>query len=233
MPPLATPSPDAAQTSAHEEAYQHLSHGIRMGLLKPGDRLVADDIANAIGMSRMPVREALRRLTAEGLLVMPPNRGAIVRELSESEVIEVFEMRAVLEGLAAAMAARRCTQADVDDLQDLLSKMKRCESDQSEWITVHRRFHERFCRISAAPRLCEQISALHSVVEPLMRIWLENNEPSPKLQEHHQQLVASLQAGDPDRMEREVRAHVRGTVDSITQAMRRHRPPQVKSRSKA
>src|SRR5256885_3607228 len=84
--------------------------------------------------------------------------------------------------LAAAMAARRCTQADVDDLQDLLLKMKRCESDQSEWITVHRRFHERFCRISAAPRLCEQISALHSVVEPLMRIWLENNEPSPKLQ---------------------------------------------------
>src|SRR2546429_6607372 len=59
----------------------------------PGDRLVADDIANSIGMSRMPVREALRRLTAEGLLVMPPNRGAIVRELSESEVIEVFEMR--------------------------------------------------------------------------------------------------------------------------------------------
>src|SRR2546429_9839412 len=91
----------------------------------PGDRLVADDIANSIGMSRMPVREALRRLTAEGLLVMPPNRGAIVRELSESEVIEVFEMRAVLEGLAAAMAARRCTQADVDDLQDLLLKMKR------------------------------------------------------------------------------------------------------------
>lgn len=233
MQPFASPSPDAQQTSAHEEAYRHLSHGIRMGLLKPGDRLVADDIAHAIGMSRMPVREALRRLTAEGLLVMPPNRGAIVRELSEAEVIEVFEMRAVLEGLAAAMAARRHTQADVDDLQDLLAKMKRCESDLSEWITVHRRFHERFCRISAAPRLAEQISALHSVVEPLMRIWLENNQPSPLLQAHHEQLVASLQAGDPDRLEQEMRAHVRGTVDSITQAMRAGRTPRGKGRARA
>lgn len=230
MPPLATPSPDAAQTSAHEEAYQHLSHGIRMGLLKPGDRLVADDIANSIGMSRMPVREALRRLTAEGLLVMPPNRGAIVRELSESEVIEVFEMRAVLEGLAAAMAAKRCTQADVDDLQDLLSKMKRCESDQSEWITVHRRFHERFCRISAAPRLCEQISALHSVVEPLMRIWLESQADCCAVQQVHERLLAVLQSGDPERMEQEMRAHVRRTVDGITRAMRAARPARAPGR---
>lgn len=231
MPPFAAPPPDPAQTSAPEEAYRHLSHGIRMGLLKPGDRLVADDIAHSLGMSRMPVREALRRLTAEGLLVMPPNRGAIVRELSESEVIEVFEMRAVLEGLAAAMAARRHTRADVDDLQDLLSKMQRCEGDQSEWITVHRRFHERFCQISAARRLTEQISALHSVVEPLMRIWLDNNPPSPRLQQHHAQLLATLQAGDPDRMEQEMRAHVRGTVDSITEAMRAGRVPRGKGRA--
>lgn len=229
MLPFASPLPDAAQTSAHEEAYRHLSHGIRMGLLKPGDRLVADDIAQSIGMSRMPVREALRRLTAEGLLVMPPNRGAVVREL-ESEVIEVFEMRAVLEGLAASMAASRCTRADVDDLTDLLSTMKRCEGDRSEWITVHRRFHERLCRISAAPRLMEQISALHSVVEPLMRIWLENNAPSPLLQKHHEQLLACLQAGDAERLERDIRSHVRGTVDSITQAMRAGRVPRGKAR---
>ncbi len=233
MLPFAPPSPDAAQTSAHEEAYRHLSHGIRMGILRPGDRLVADDVAQSLGMSRMPVREALRQLAAEGLLVMPPNRGAVVRELSEDEVIEVFEMRAVLEGLAASMASRRCTRADIDDLQDLLAAMQRCEGQLSEWITVHRRFHERLCQTSAAPRLTGQISALHSVVEPLMRIWLESNTPSPRLQQHHERLLASLQAGDPDRAEREVRSHVRGTVDSLTQAMRAGRAPRGKGKSGA
>ncbi|MBS7780153.1 GntR family transcriptional regulator, partial [Acidovorax sp. CCYZU-2555] len=123
---FASPPLDGSATSAHEQAYHHLSHAIRMGHMKPGERLVADDVANAIGMSRMPVREALRRLASEGLLVMPPNRGAIVRELSEAEVVEVFEMRAVLEGLAAAMAVRRCTPGDIADLEDLLASMQRC-----------------------------------------------------------------------------------------------------------
>ena len=211
---------DGSATSAHEQAYHHLSHAIRMGHMKPGERLVADDVANAIGMSRMPVREALRRLASEGLLVMPPNRGAIVRELSEAEVVEVFEMRAVLEGLAAAMAARRCTPGDIADLQDLLASMQRCEGDLSQWITVHRQFHERLCGISAAPRLMQQISSLHSVVEPLMRIWLENDPASGAVQQVHQRLLATLQSGDADRMEQEMRAHVRRTAAGITRAMR-------------
>lgn len=221
---IASPPPDGSATSAHEQAYHHLSHAIRMGHVKPGERLVADDVAHAIGMSRMPVREAFRRLASEGLLIMPPNRGAIVRELSESEVVEVFEMRAVLEGLAAGMAARRCQARDIADLEDLLSSMQRCGSDLSQWITVHRRFHERLCAISAAPRLMQQISALHSVVEPLMRIWLESNPEPSRVQQVHEQLLAALQSGDAQRAEQEMRAHVRRTVDPITRAMRAARP---------
>lgn len=220
---LASQPLDGSATSAHEQAYHHLSHAIRMGHMKPGERLVADDVASAIGMSRMPVREALRRLASEGLLVMPPNRGAIVRELSESEVLEVFEMRAVLEGLAASMAARRCTPGDIADLQDLLASMQRCEGDLSQWITVHRQFHERLCGISAAPRLMQQISALHSVVEPLMRIWLENDPGCCTVQQAHEQLLATLQLGEPDRIEQDMRAHVRRTAQGITRAMRASR----------
>ena len=213
-------SMDSALASAPEAAYRHLSHAIRMGHLKPGDRLVADEVAASIGMSRMPVREAFRALASEGLLVMRPNRGAVVRELSESEVVEVFEMRAVLEGLAMSMAAKRVTSRDIADLEDLLVRMKRCGADLSEWITVHRRFHERLCEISAAPRLIQQVSALHSVVEPLMRIWLENDPSSSDVQEIHEQLLVDLRAGDADRIEAEMRSHVRQTAAGITNAMR-------------
>lgn len=207
--------------SAQEEAYRHILHGIRMGEMRPGDRLVPEELAAALGMSRMPVREACSRLAAEGLLVMRPNRGVVVRGLTEKEVSEVFEMRAVLEGLAASRAAERVTDADIRDLEQLLARMAACEPSLSDWITVHRQFHERFCAIADAPRLTHQISSLHSAVEPLMRIWLENSPSSGKVQAVHEALVAALKAGDPARMEALMRAHVRGTTTSITEAMRK------------
>ncbi|QHJ00880.1 FCD domain-containing protein [Xylophilus rhododendri] len=207
-------------STAQEEAYQHIRQAIRMGTMRPGYRLVPDEIANAIGMSRMPVREALNRLAAEGLIVLRPNRGAVVRGLTEKEVREVFEMRAVLEGLAASMAVSRVTPADLLDLEQLLIRMRNSAANTADWITEHRQFHERFCAIADAPRLMHQIAALHLVVEPLMRLWLENRSSSAYLQDVHEELVATLKAGDAAHMEAMMRAHVLRTVPGITAAMR-------------
>ncbi len=81
---------DTVHATAQEEAYQHIKRGIRTGELRPGMRLAPDDIAAEIGTSRMPVREALNRLATEGLIVNRPNRGSVVRVLTEKEVREVF-----------------------------------------------------------------------------------------------------------------------------------------------
>lgn len=217
---------EALHATAQEEAYQHIRHAIRMGLLRPGARLVPEEIATQIGMSRMPVREALNRLAAEGLIVMRPNRGAVVRDLSDKEVREVFEMRAVLEGLAASLAARHASADDIHDLEQLLEKMQRSAANTSDWITVHRQFHERLCAISDAPRLMHQISSLHSVIEPLMRIWMENR-PSTSVayvQDVHREILAALKAGDASGVEALVRAHILRTIAGIT-APRANDPP--------
>lgn len=222
MQPQRTPPFESAHSTAQEEAYQHIRHAIRMGVMRPGVRLVPEEIATSIGMSRMPVREALNRLAAEGLIVMRPNRGAVVRGLTEKEVHEVFEMRAVLEGLAASMAVSRVRPADIQDLELLLVRMQNSASNTSDWITVHRQFHERLCAISDAPRLMYQISALHSVVEPLMRIWLENLSSFSYVQDVHEDLLVVLKAGDAADMESKMRAHVLRTVSGITAAMRQN-----------
>ena len=86
--------------SAEDEAYLHLQREIRLGRYAPGQRLVPDVVAAEIGTSRMPVRGALRRLASEGLVEIRANRGAVVRGLNQQEMLEVFEMRSVLEGLA-------------------------------------------------------------------------------------------------------------------------------------
>lgn len=89
---------DRQPLTAEEEAYNFLLNAICGGRYRKGDRLIAEDIASEIGMSRMPVREAFRRLDAQGLVTLRPNRGAIVGGLDIDELHEVFEMRSALEG---------------------------------------------------------------------------------------------------------------------------------------
>jgi len=202
-------------TTAEEEAYGFILHKIRMGTFRAGDRLIPEDIATDIGTSRMPVRDAFRRLASEGLLLIRPNRGAVVRGLNVKEMEEVFNMRSVLEGLAARVASRSISEAQISELERLLDLMEQGESDVSEWITAHRNFHEYLCRMSASPRLIAQIEALHAVVEPHMRLWLEFAHKPMTSREDHMTVVHALRAGDPQLIEAAVREHIEATIPAL------------------
>lgn len=213
---------DTVHATAQEEAYQHIKRGIRTGELRPGMRLAPDDIAAEIGTSRMPVREALNRLATEGLIVNRPNRGSVVRVLTEKEVREVFAMRSVLEGLAATLAAENVTTNDIHDLEQLLQRMHRSGLNASEWITAHRQFHERLCTIADAPQLMRQIASLHSVSEPLMRVWLEGKPSTDYVHDRHEELIGALKARDGAKVEALMRAHILRTLPGILQANQAH-----------
>ena len=105
-------------TSAQQQAYLFLRDQIQVGRLAGGSRIKPEDIATELGISRMPVREAIRQLDTEGLLTIRPNRGAIVTVFSADRLSELFEMRAVLEGLCARRAA---VDFDEDGRRDIWS----------------------------------------------------------------------------------------------------------------
>ncbi len=207
------------QLSAQEEAYQYLRNAIRVGELQPGQRIVSEDFAAALDMSRMPVREALRRLSAEGLVAMRANRGAVVKKLSKDEVLEIFEMRAVLEALAAAKAVEKASAADIRELEFLLNRLEAVQSDMSLWITAHREFHEKISAISQSPRLLAQISSLHALIEPLMRIWIEKSPESKNVNSVHQEILRVMKSGDAQAMEKLIKKHSKVTADVILQSM--------------
>lgn len=207
------------QLSAQEEAYQYLLNAIRMGELQPGQRIVAEDVAEVLDMSRMPIREALRRLSTEGLVAMRANRGAVVKKLSKDEVQEIFEMRAALEALAAAKAVKKASAADIHELEFLLSRLESVKSDMSLWITAHREFHEKISAISQAPRLLAQISSLHALIEPLMRIWIEKAPGSKNVNSVHQEILRVMKSGDAQAMEQLIKKHSKVTADVILQSM--------------
>ena len=94
-----------AYRTMKEIAYEAIREAILSGRFLPGQRLVADELAQEFGTSRMPIREALQRLENAGLVSITPHRGAVVSELSEQEIVEIYHIRAVLEGLAARLAA--------------------------------------------------------------------------------------------------------------------------------
>lgn len=205
--------------TAEEEAYTYLLHHIRMGKYRPGERLIPEEIAADIGTSRMPVREAFRRLASEGLLNIRPNRGAIVRGLTSDDMKEVFDMRAVLEGLAGRVALPSIGEMELAELERLIDVMVRTGNDLQPWVTAHRNFHEYLCQLSGWPRLIAQISALHSVVEPHMRLWFKYAETPMTSKDVHMPIIDAIRSGDPAAVEATIREHVEATVDELRQLM--------------
>ncbi|TIS52800.1 MAG: GntR family transcriptional regulator [Mesorhizobium sp.] len=204
--------------TAEEEAYRHLQLALRLGRYKPGDRLIPEDIAAEIGMSRMPVREAFRRLAADGLVVLRPNRGCVVAGLTVDELYEIFEMRSVLEGLAVRLAMPRIDDEALDEFERLLDRMERAgQTGSSDWVARHQEFHGRICALSRRPKLIQQISALHVVIEPYMRIWFDDADKPLSAREEHAAVIAAVRSGDALHAEQVMQDHILGTAPMLAE----------------
>lgn len=206
---------DISLRTAQEEAYRHIHAAIRMGRYRAGERLLPELVANEIGTSRMPVREALRRLAAEGMVTIRPNRGVTVNGMNVAEMVEIFEMRAVLEGLAIRLALPHLTPATLRSLEAMLSRIDDRSEILPDWTEAHRQFHETLCAVGGRPRLIRQIASLHSLVEPHMRVWALHAGRPPSARADHQNLIDALRAGDPQRCEIAMREHVLATVPDL------------------
>jgi DNA-binding GntR family transcriptional regulator len=207
----------AVPGTAAEEAYRYVLNEIRRGKYHPGDRLRAEKIASAIDMSRMPVREAFGRLAAEGLLTIRPNRGAIVSVLTREDVQEIFEIRAVLEGLAVRLALPNLDKRALAKLDHLLQEMSLAPEERNgeEWMAQHRGFHEYLCGFSHRPRLVQEIACLHTAVEPYVRLWFIHAEGPLSMRREHEVIMEAVRSGDAERAEAVMKEHVLTTAPEL------------------
>ncbi|MEO0977517.1 MAG: GntR family transcriptional regulator [Pseudomonadota bacterium] len=193
-----------------DSAYDRLKDEILRGILPPGYQAPEPDIANRLGMSRTPVREALIRLEAERLVDLIPRRGARVVAISQKDFREIFEILAVLEGLAAGAAARLDTSND--PLQDILRVMEDAEAallakDISAWAQLDDTFHRLVAGLSGNGRLHGEICGLLDQVFRANAVLLRLNNAPAARDATHRKIVDAIAAGEGERASELARAH--------------------------
>lgn len=174
----------------------------------PGERLTEDRLAEDFGVSRNPVREALRVAEAEGFVVMVPRRGAVVASPDATTIADLFAMRERLETLAARLAAERASARDVAGLRGLLDDA-RAATDRAEFsrlAELNSALHLRVIEISGNRWLASIASALYLHVQWVFRIGAAHRAPHSWVE--HIRLVDAIEAGDPDAAEAAAMAHV-------------------------
>src|SRR5580692_12488086 len=213
--PLRTPLQDSGAATTADAAYQALRQGILQGDLAPGERLRSDALANDLRVSRTPVREALRKLEAEGL-VERSGSGLIVREFSEKDLTELFYVREALEGMAARLAAENATPGEIADIRELLDDMDavRERGDVGALRPLTGEFHRLIGRAAHNGRLLQSLQILLEHVRQMQTSTLLNIEGRPvQALKEYREIVQAIEARDADRAEALARAHRRKTLE--------------------
>ena len=192
-----------------EEVRDHLMKAILDGHLAPGDRIVETRIAQQFGVSQAPVREALRDLELFGFVESSPFRGATVRQMSTEDHLQLYPIRAVLEGLAARYAATRITEAGLRRLEKTIATMQgaAARGDERAQIAADFLFHRTIMETAGNRLLLQSWERLQLATTTFLTI-ARSRRSLDDIAARHRPVVDALRARDPQRAEQEMRRHI-------------------------
>jgi len=205
---------------AVDKAYQTVRERIVRGIYPASTRITEQEVAAAAGVSRTPVREALRRLHAEGLLEFVPHQGAVVTEWTSEERDDVFELRALLESYGAARAARRMTAEIIVQLRQLAEEQyHETLSKRAGYLErvgeLNARFHHLIQECSGSSRLVTALSSLIEAQMMMKTFEMYQDEDLLRSAEHHLEIVRALEARDPEWSAALMRSHILGARGAL------------------
>lgn len=206
--------------SQGELAYAKLHSAIREGVFRPGDRLREADVASRLALSRTPVREALRKLEADGIVEHRARIGAVIRSLSHAEVVELYEMRVVLERTAAEMAARHASPAELDELDDLNRDIAGAVDDPERAAAINQNFHRCIYMATRNRFLLESARALNNALLLLGPTTLADKARITTVCRQHQAIIDALREGNVTAAGEAAEAHLQTSLRHRLKVMR-------------
>jgi DNA-binding GntR family transcriptional regulator len=206
--------------AAVDKAYLEIRQGIIRGRYLPGSHLTAEDLAKNSGLSRTPVREAMRRLHAEGLIVVIPYRGAFVTRIEENEIRNIYDLRVVLESYAAEAAAERRTPEQLEKLKALADSMcalvaNDAGSHLEEIADLNNEFHKLIVAASHNSRLSTALTSVMEVPLALRTFRRYDNAELKRSAFQHLEIVSALEAGDPAWAKSVMTSHILSAANTL------------------
>lgn len=197
--------------SLYPQIYQALRHAVLTGELQPGERLIERKLAKKLGVSRTPVREAIRKLELEGLVRHIPNKGVVVKRMSPRDVWDVYNIRSVLEGLAARLASKSINPTEVQRLEELMREMEQVVEDGGDLEclnTLHIAFNDVICEAGRNRKLHEMISNLVDYIVGFTKVGYTVPGRVNEATKEHRELLEAIKKQDGDTAERIARKHI-------------------------
>lgn len=206
------PWPRIDRTSATDAAAREIRTLILAGDLAGGTLLHQGDLAEQLGLSRTPLREALQRLQAEGLLRIDTHRGAVVTRPTRDDVEQIYELQKILEPDAARWAAEASTPEDLEAVRVLLERHERSPGGIS-WMQSNSNFHMSIYRLARRPLLVEVIGGLRNRATLYVNLLARSPDERARADREHWAMYDALLSHDADRLGELVRQHLQGTLD--------------------
>jgi len=199
------------RSTLSENVYQALMEAILQGRLGPGEHLVEQSIADQFGVSRMAVREAIRRLAHDGLVEVVPNRGTFTVEFTSRDIEEIFDLRAILEEKAVRLVTERGRRSDLALLEEVIDEMRKIEQldDRIAAATVDTRFHQLLVDLSDHSRLARVWRSMSAQITMVVYNSSSYYRDVGDLAQRHQRIVDAMRNGDPDLAAMTILDHIR------------------------
>jgi DNA-binding GntR family transcriptional regulator len=199
-----------SQSSLHDELLGRLKKMIIAGEFMPGDKIPERQLCEQFGVSRTPLREALKVLAAEGLLQLAPNRGAVVAALNEDEIEECVPISEAIEDLAGQLACEHITDAEIAELKSLLGRMgaEHAKGNRSGFISATRQIHEKIVEATRNPLLGTIYDTVYFRLGWNRMMSELPADEAARILEDHRQIVAALSARERERVSESLRLYL-------------------------
>lgn len=200
-----------------EVVFEYLRSSILNGDLKPGERLMEIQLAEQLGVSRTPVREAIRKLEKEKFVEMIPRKGAYVADLTAKDILDVLEIRIILEGFASSLAAVRMADEEIDDLEKTLIDFNEYleDLDRPGMIEKDNQFHDMIFDATRNNKLIEIVQELHDQFQRFRLIYFNEFDNFYDLRDWHQKIFDAIKSRDENAAREHAENHIREIQKSV------------------
>jgi DNA-binding GntR family transcriptional regulator len=218
---LSRMQPIGFSRSKKELVTKTLRNAILNGELIPGTRLVIDDLAKQLGVSPIPVREALQQLDADGYVVIEPYLGARVAPIEAESVFEVFSLLETMEVVSSRAACQHMSDADLNTLEEILARMDSLVGEPELWSQENRHFHKFICDKSGTRLVGSLMSKVLDHWDRLHRYFLQDvfARRLPQAQREHWKILKTLRTRDPAETEAAIREHAQASLTAYTKCL--------------